>query len=167
MNGTRNMNTRYCRICKKNKPTTEFYLFTRRRKNKDKTRIKITQLIKTECKKCTSELSKKYNRSAPGSMSYIYYRHNDKKRGYRNDLSRDDIGLLFSQPCFYCGRKVDKMVLDRIDNNKGHTKDNVNQSCVICNTIRMDLPYEAWVLLVPDVKEVVNSGVLDNWIWVK
>ena len=35
--------------------------------------------------------------------------------------------------------------IDRIDNNKGYTKENCVPCCDICNRIKMDLPYNVFI----------------------
>ena len=43
---------------------------------------------------------------------------------------------MYEQTCSYCGFPSDGC--DRIDNTKGHTKDNVLPCCKECNVARMD-----------------------------
>ena len=43
----------------------------------------------------------------------------------------------FLNECVYCGG-TENLGLDRIDNNKGHTKENVLPCCRPCNTMRGD-----------------------------
>lgn len=65
------------------------------------------------------------------------YRHRDRK----NNLSVcdfDDVWLMenvTSKPCIYCG-KIDTIGCDRLDNTKGHTKDNVVPCCKTCNNLK-------------------------------
>lgn len=66
------------------------------------------------------------------------YRSRDKIR-YNEicDYSFDDFVKILSNPCFYC--KIDDACgLDRIDNSKGHVKNNTVPCCYHCNTARMD-----------------------------
>lgn len=53
--------------------------------------------------------------------------------------------------------------LDRIDNSKGHTKDNVRAACIRCNYMRGSMPFEAWEFLVPTIKEAVKRGLFGKW----
>ena len=65
------------------------------------------------------------------------YRFRDKKAKL-SICDFDDIWLMeniTTKPCVYCGA-VDKVGCDRIDNSKGHTKDNVVPCCKRCNLIR-------------------------------
>ena len=66
------------------------------------------------------------------------YKCKDKKRNFICDLDFDFVDKLTNKPCIYCG-DTHNIGLDRIDNSKGHTKDNVVPCCVECNTVRNDL----------------------------
>jgi hypothetical protein len=73
------------------------------------------------------------------------------------------VETLISDGRFYCGDRTIMMTLDRIDNSLGHTKGNVNPSCYRCNWLRRNMPYEAWMHLVPSVREAVALGLFGNW----
>lgn len=91
-------------------------------------------------------------------------RRADKKKGFICDLDLGFVKQLIDKPCTYCcDPKPSKMTLDRIDNSKGHTKDNVVQACYRCNLFRRDMPYEAWLYIAPVMKQLRENGLLDNW----
>lgn len=65
-----------------------------------------------------------------------------KARELEWSISLEDYSLLLNQSCYYCGRKlatIKGVSLDRIDNQKGYSKDNVLPSCGICNIIRSNI----------------------------
>lgn len=65
------------------------------------------------------------------------HRHRDKKAGL-TVCDYDDVWLrenITTKPCCYCGSSL-SIGADRIDNSKGHTKDNVIPCCKACNVIR-------------------------------
>jgi hypothetical protein len=67
------------------------------------------------------------------------YKRIDKKKGFVCDLTVDWLKEnITSKPCHYCG-STDRIGCDRIDNAKGHAKNNVLPSCWICNGIRGDI----------------------------
>lgn len=87
-----------------------------------------------------------------------------KKRGLPHDLSSQQILALVTQPCSYCEDSSLRMSLDRIDNDKGYTVGNLVGACVRCNYMRRDIPYEAWKLFIPILRDVVSKGLLDGWM---
>ena len=65
------------------------------------------------------------------------YKHTDNKKGYQNDITKEDIlEARQNGVCFYCGDTPSGF--DRIDNEKGHTKENCVPCCKECNVSRMD-----------------------------
>ena len=64
------------------------------------------------------------------------YKLKDKKHSFTFDLSKDYFeNEILSRPCTYCG-STENVGCDRIDNSKGHTKDNVIPACYTCNAVR-------------------------------
>ncbi len=90
-------------------------------------------------------------------------KESDRKRGRSNDLTIESVRSLLSQACAYCGETYLRMTLDRVDNSGGHTQDNVNPSCLRCNYLRGSMPYEAWLLLLPGIKEARTKGLFGSW----
>jgi hypothetical protein len=68
-----------------------------------------------------------------------------KERKLDFDLSLEDFTRISKLPCHYCNDKLcGKKILtgchlDRIDNSKGYTLDNVLSCGQLCNSIRMDI----------------------------
>jgi len=90
-------------------------------------------------------------------------RREDKKKNRDNDLTKEYIQELIDNGCFYCGRSNHKMTLDRVDNQIGHMQTNVVPSCIQCNYIRRDMPWEAWLIVSKSVKEVIEQNLLEGW----
>ncbi len=64
------------------------------------------------------------------------YKLKDKKKNLSFNLTKSFFGKnIISQPCIYCGA-TENIGCDRIDNEKGHTTENVIPACYICNTVR-------------------------------
>lgn len=67
------------------------------------------------------------------------YRKIDKKKGFQCDVDTEFlIKHIIIKPCIYCGDTQEQIGCDRIDNSKGHTKNNVVPACKTCNVSRMD-----------------------------
>lgn len=102
------------------------------------------------------------------------YKSNAKNNQRIYTLTRDEAHRLFTQQCHYCGsipRKAQKPKnskrgfyeyngIDRIDNDKGYTSDNVITCCYICNRAKRELTYKEFVLYLQDIYEHLGSGVL-------
>jgi hypothetical protein len=91
-------------------------------------------------------------------------RKSDRKKGMDNDLTREHIKEQIDKGCSYCGETKLRMTLDRINNDKGHTKNNTVPACIRCNFIRGSMPHKAWLSLVPSIKETNDKGLFGDWI---
>lgn len=89
------------------------------------------------------ELSQKHNdyRNTPiGRANNLMssYRYTDKRDGYPETVDFDAEWLLEAillKPCAHCGKTGwDIIGCNRLDNTKGHTKDNVEPCCKECNS---------------------------------
>jgi len=90
-------------------------------------------------------------------------KHDDRRHGRANNLDREFIQQQIANGCSYCGETEILIGLDRVDNALGHTKDNVRSACIRCNCLRRDMPFEAWLVLVPSVREARERGLFLNW----
>lgn len=82
------------------------------------------------------------------------YRLRDKQKGLNSDIDSKWMIEFCKQPCIYCG-DTRNIGLDRIDNSKGHTKDNVVPCCYECNCARMDnFTHDEMKILGKTIKEI-------------
>ncbi len=81
-----------------------------------------------------------------------------KQRGYSWELSYREAKVLVTQDCYYCGRQPSNYYhkpranggsfytgLDRVDNSKGYTLDNVVPCCKWCNYGKRDRTVAEWI----------------------
>lgn len=88
----------------------------------------------------------------------------DRRRGFKKtDLTLNEIKELISKPCSYCEDTKLLMSLDRINNEIGHNKTNVIQSCIRCNLIRRNMPYKAWLKIASLLKDIREAGLFEDW----
>jgi len=114
-----------CKDC-----VNEYYL-----NNKDEI-LKFGKNYRKDHKKQYNILQKKYYVNNPERQLFYMYRLNDKKKGFICDLTENWIKQnITNKSCIYCG-ETEHIGCDRIDNNKGHTTDNVVPCCVDCNKTR-------------------------------
>jgi len=120
-----------------------------RENNLDKIRQRSRDFLKKY-----PEKRKEYRESLKGR--YAASKGSAKYQGREWDLSIEEYESITSKSCDYCGHPVKHLAggLDRLDNSKGYTKDNVVPCCRDCNRIRGEVltPYETKILM----------GVLNN-----
>jgi hypothetical protein len=90
-------------------------------------------------------------------------RRSDTLRGQTCDLTKSEIEQLIGRGCSYCGETALRMTLDRIDNSRGHTRDNVIPACIRCNYARRNMPYEAWLCLTDGMRRARELGLFKEW----
>lgn len=87
----------------------------------------------------------------------------DKKFHYENDLDLVFIENIIKNDCFYCGENNLRKTLDRIDNSKGHMKENVLLACERCNYVRRDMPHQAWMMLISGMRQARGLKLFGEW----
>lgn len=88
---------------------------------------------------------------------YHAYKLRDKKHGLENNLTKEFVLEECKKPCIYCG-DTKRIGLDRIDNMKGHTKDNVVPCCYECNCARLDnFTHEEMLIIGKSIAEVKKN----------
>ncbi len=131
----------------KNEKDPEMVLFGKRKKRRDKAAKDIRD--------------PKVNIRAKASKMLSAYRHKDRMMGYPpSDMTIEwFIENILLAPCHYCG-DTKRVGCDRIDNNKGHSKDNVVPCCIECNTARNNyFTYEEMRRLGKTIAEIKKDRI--------
>ena len=126
-------------------------------KNKNFTPEEIIFGVKKKSKRkiiSAKDLSKQQVRNKASKM-LSSYKIKDYKRGFIFNLDIDwMIENILYKPCIYCG-SLEKVGCDRIDNLKGHSKDNVVPCCIDCNIIRNNIfSFEEMLVLGKEIKRI-------------
>lgn len=112
--------------------------------------------IKEKMRKTLGHRTKKIERGR-ASFNEIYgsYKRGAKNRNYEFNLTKEQFEEIITKPCIYCGEE--KRVhykkkyangsfaytgLDRYDNSKGYTIENVVPCCSTCNKIKHNMSIE-------------------------
>jgi hypothetical protein len=90
-------------------------------------------------------------------------KRSDRLRGLVSDLDREFVAATIAGGCSYCGETTGRIGLDRSDNTGAHTKSNVVACCMRCNYMRGTMPLEAWMCLVPAVRQARERGLFGTW----
>lgn len=117
-----------CASCKEVKPAREF-----------NHRACVPSGLHPRCRTCQA----KY-RWSPKSK-YRVYRTEAANRDIPFDLSLDEFTAYWQKPCTYCGRAIDTIGIDRIDNTTGYTPDNIASCCSECNYSKRGSSLMQWV----------------------
>ena len=86
------------------------------------------------------------------------YKHKDKVNSLDVcDYTIDEMLEVMVKPCIYCG-DTHRIGLDRIDNSKGHTKDNTVPCCYECNCARNNnFSFEEMKVLGKTIKQIKEN----------
>lgn len=115
-------------------------------------------------KKAKDITDDKVNIRAKASKMISAYKNKDKKQG----VSICDIDInwmvlnILTKPCTYCGDTY-RIGADRIDNTKGHTKNNVIPCCYECNCARNNnFSFEEMMVIGKTIGEVKRNRGLQR-----
>ena len=119
------------------------------------------------CKKCMSPSNvanvKAARKKDPTYARACAYWRRSSVMGIPSDLKLRDIRILLGCPCYYCECRDSQMTLDRKDSDEGYLKVNVVPCCFRCNTIKSDMPWEAWMKIVPAIRNAAKLGLFKDW----
>lgn len=146
------MNLKKCSACKKELSLNDFGKLSSASDGKN-----------NRCKKCerlNSRKKRKKNSLLPHKRAinlFNIYKWKDKKNNRECDLDTETVIRLTSMPCEYCST-TKNIGLDRLDNLKGHTKNNVVPCCIDCNKIKSNsLTYDEMKLIAPIIKKIQDN----------
>lgn len=110
------------------------------------------------CKKCQRLRFKKQSRTPQGRFTVA--RCAAKRRNLEWNIPKETYFQLIKMNCHYCSFFLNEtgIGLDRKDNTKGYTVDNVVPCCKDCNRTRSDhYTYEEMLLLAPTIKLIKEN----------
>ena len=84
-------------------------------------------------------------------VSFALYKRTAKSRGLAFELTMEQFMSFWRQPCFYTGRPISSIGLDRVDNAKGYVIGNVVPCCLAANKAKMQMSHDEFVNLCEEV----------------
>jgi hypothetical protein len=107
------------------------------------------------CKNCYDNSMKSFDKKPAIQKAFISLKSNAKSRNISVDIDWKDFYEVAIEDCFYCGAEpIEKTApkkwqpsvklngLDRVDNTKGYSVDNIVSCCYDCNRMKSDLSEE-------------------------
>ena len=111
------------------------------------------------------EITGNKNKLIPGLASMknkmALYKRSAKNRGLKWNLNEEQFKKITQKDCYYCGAKPNNISgkkkyngeyiyngIDRVDNNKGYTIDNIVPCCRRCNTAKSNFTlqeFQDWI----------------------
>jgi len=85
------------------------------------------------CKVCCRALDRARAKTPVGRFKV--YKDNNRRRGYRFELTLEMFIDLTAKPCCYCG-DAGKVGVDRLDNSRGYIEGNMVPCCTTCNGMK-------------------------------
>jgi hypothetical protein len=82
-----------------------------------------------------------------GSMDsrYRMYKRQAEDRGIFWNINREEFSSFWKEPCFYCGEDILSIGLDRLNNEKEYSIDNVVPCCKKCNFMKSNMGFEEFI----------------------
>jgi hypothetical protein len=91
------------------------------------------------------EVNKIWQKTINGA--YSIYRSSAKRRNILFELTVEQFSEYWKKDCYYCGDKIETIGLDRVDNDKGYTIDNIVSCCEFCNKAKLKMSKEEFIEL--------------------
>ena len=140
------MNTKVCTVCNTTKDATKDYYC----RSKDR-----EGFYEALCKSCYKDQQNERNRNRPANERlFRSARSSSKKRGLAFTIKPEDI--VVPDLCPILG-KPNSPSIDRINNSKGYTKDNIWVISLKANKCKSDLTLEQLERMVIVLKEVMKG----------
>ena len=87
--------------------------------------------LRSKCSACCLAYQASISKSP--KARFRNYKSGAKQRNYLFDLTFKEFMSHWQKPCEYCNSHIETIGLDRIDNNKGYSIDNIVSCCYTCN----------------------------------
>jgi hypothetical protein len=127
------VSSKECSGCHTVKPLCEF---SPHKKSRD--------LVQPKCRSCRRTAVNDYNRTELGRVAnrqpnriFGHYVQRSKRRGILFNLTFHEFMKLWQMPCSYCSSPISTIGIDRVDNERGYSLDNVVSCCIVCNRMKL------------------------------
>ncbi len=144
------------KVCNKCKHSLPYDEFPYSKINTCRSCIYLYRSIWKEENKVAYNLHQKADRAKKPYRRYAELVGNSKRRGKELKITCEEYVNMNLDTCYYCDADITSESghrLNRIDNSKGYSVDNVRPCCKICNTIMHNYEIEQ---LAPRLSKILN-----------
>ncbi len=101
---------------------------------------------KIKLRKETQRVNKlKYQYHKTPKHRYATYKRGALSRGIEFNITYEEFNTYWNKPCAYCAQTIAGIGLDRQNNNKGYTIDNLVTCCRTCNFMKHTLDDKTFI----------------------
>ncbi len=111
-----------------------------------------------ECKRCHNERGKR-NKNKPNHRFQTYL-SGARVRKIQFDLTFEEFETFWNKPCYYCGKDIDGIGLDRKDPSDGYNMKNIVPCCTQCNRAKTIQTTEEFILMCKKVAEKFKDYIV-------
>lgn len=134
-----NMNNEYQNKRNRKEYHRKYYLANKKwisKKNKRYRLIHIEEIRKRQRKYAVIYRVRRKTIYNSPKNKYQSYKHDAERRNIKWNLSFNQFMTFWQKPCHYCGEPIEFIGLDRVDNSKEYTINNIVPCCKICNRMK-------------------------------
>lgn len=134
----------------------------------------------TMCLKCSCKINTQGNilpnNGGVWNKIFVTLRRSASSRNLDLTLSEEEIKELSLKNCYYCDSPPSNTVktergdvlnyngLDRVNNEKGYTIDNVVSCCSMCNRMKMKIDIQTWIQKMEQIIKNKTKFIIDKLI---
>ena len=117
--------------------------------------VRRTQKYTAKNKEKVYSYGRGYNKTIAGN--YRIYKSNARKKNNEFTLSLEEFTEIVVFPCTYCGESENRIGIDRIDNEKGYTKENSTSCCKVCNYMKRKMSVKEFLQHIDKIYKYNNK----------
>ena len=115
----------HCWDCGKYKTRDNFYRIN-----------KFPNKRESRCKECKLKAGSWLKVRGRKSYYWAGYRRNAKDRNIEWSLTKKEFDNFWKAKCYYCGKQIEYLGIDRMNNKEGYTVENSVSCCETCNRMK-------------------------------
>lgn len=84
-----------------------------------------------------------------GTLNYKFSEYKKAAKDHQREflLSKEEFGMFWQKPCYYCTGSIQTIGLDRLDNDLGYLLNNIVSCCYECNKMKRTMSHDGFIEL--------------------